>query len=48
MIPGIELLEVAWKETEEGSGLRKMLIEWAAEHSKLFHYKPPPLFLEAR
>lgn len=34
MIPGIELLESAWKETEQGSGLRKMLIEWSAEHSK--------------
>jgi hypothetical protein len=34
MIPGIELLEAAWKETEQGSGLRKMLIEWSAEHSK--------------
>jgi hypothetical protein len=33
-IPGIELLKQAWKETEEGSGLRKMLVEWAAEHSK--------------
>ncbi|TVY39959.1 Transcription factor [Lachnellula subtilissima] len=34
MIPGIELLEAAWKETEQGSGLRKMLIEWSAEHSE--------------
>jgi hypothetical protein len=33
-IPGTDLLKQAWKETEEGSGLRKMLIEWAAEHSK--------------
>jgi hypothetical protein len=33
-IPGTDLLKQAWKETEEGSGLRKMLIEWAAEHSE--------------
>lgn len=36
MIPGIELLEAAWKETEQGSGLRKMLVEWSAEHSRYF------------
>ncbi len=36
-IPGTPLLVQAWKETEEGSGLRVMLIQWAAEHSK---YKP--------
>lgn len=33
-IPGAPLLEQAWKETEEGSGLRKMLINWAAEHMR--------------
>jgi hypothetical protein len=33
MIPGAPLLIQAWKETEEGSGLRLMLIGWAAEHS---------------
>ncbi|EPE31399.1 Bromodomain-containing protein [Glarea lozoyensis ATCC 20868] len=33
-IPGTDLLKQAWKETEEGSGLRKMLIEWAAEHMR--------------
>lgn len=33
-IPGTHLLIQAWKETEEGSGLRTMLITWAAEHSK--------------
>lgn len=33
-IPGTPLLIQAWKETEEGSGLRTMLITWAAEHSK--------------
>lgn len=33
-IPGTPLLIQAWKETEEGSGLRLMLITWAAEHSK--------------
>lgn len=32
-IPGTPLLIQAWKETEEGSGLRLMLIGWAAEHS---------------
>lgn len=32
-IPGAGLLIQAWKETEEGSGLRRMLIGWAAEHS---------------
>jgi hypothetical protein len=36
MIPGTRLLIQAWKETEEGSGLRLMLIGWAAEHSKFF------------
>jgi len=33
-IPGAPLMIRAWKETTEGSGLRRMLIEWAAEHSK--------------
>jgi hypothetical protein len=33
-IPDVPLMIRAWKETGEGSGLRKMLIEWAAEHSK--------------
>lgn len=32
-IPGTPLLIQAWKETREGSGLRHMLIGWAAEHS---------------
>jgi len=36
MIPGTRLLIQAWKETEDGSGLRLMLIGWAAEHSKFF------------
>jgi hypothetical protein len=35
-IPGTDLLKQAWKETEEGSGLRKMLIGWAAEHSEFW------------
>jgi hypothetical protein len=35
-IPGTPLLIQAWRETEEGSGLRMMLIGWAAEHS-MFH-----------
>jgi hypothetical protein len=35
-IPSTELLVEAWRQTEEGSGLRKMLIEWAAEHSEFF------------
>ena len=34
LIPGTPLLIQAWRETEEGSGLRAMLIQWAAEHSK--------------
>lgn len=33
-IPGTPLLIQAWKETEEGSGLRLMLVTWAAEHSE--------------
>jgi hypothetical protein len=33
-IPNTALLVEAWRQTEDGSGLRKMLIEWAAEHSK--------------
>lgn len=33
LIPGAPLLIQAWKDTEEGSGLRNMLINWAAEHS---------------
>jgi hypothetical protein len=33
-IPSTSLLVDVWRRTEEGSGLRKMLIEWAAEHSK--------------
>ena len=37
-IPSTALLVEAWRQTEDGSGLRKMLIEWAAEHSRfLFH-----------
>ena len=34
-IPGTSLMIQAWNQTEDGSGLRKMLIGWAAEHSKL-------------
>lgn len=34
MIPGTNMLIQAWQETEEGSGLRLMLIGWAAEHSR--------------
>ena len=37
-IPGTPLLIQAWQETEEGSGLRKMLIGWAAEHSMYDSY----------
>lgn len=33
-IPSTTLLVEAWRQTEDGSGLRKMLIEWAAEHSR--------------
>ncbi|KAL2061606.1 hypothetical protein VTL71DRAFT_6983 [Oculimacula yallundae] len=33
-IPGTPLLIQAWKETHEGSGLRLMLIGWAAEHMR--------------
>ncbi|KUJ10383.1 Bromodomain-containing protein [Mollisia scopiformis] len=33
-IPGPPLLIQAWKETEEGSGLRIMLIRWTAEHMR--------------
>lgn len=36
MIPGTNMLIQAWKETEDGSGLRSMLIGWAAEHSKYY------------
>jgi hypothetical protein len=45
-IPGTSLLIQAWKETEEGSGLRKMLIGWTAEHSTFLdpvHLSPPPV-----
>ncbi|PBP17104.1 ankyrin repeat-containing protein [Diplocarpon rosae] len=34
LIPGTPLLIQAWKETDEGSGLRHMLIEWSAEHMR--------------
>lgn len=37
-IPSTQLLVEAWRQTEDGSGLRKMLIEWAAEHSKSFQH----------
>lgn len=37
-IPSTTLLVEAWKQTEEGSGLRKMFIEWAAEHSKFAEF----------
>jgi hypothetical protein len=40
-IPGTSLIMQAWNQTEEGSGLRKMLIEWAAEHSKLEIFTVP-------
>jgi hypothetical protein len=43
-IPSTALLMEAWQQTEDGSGLRKMLIEWAAEHSK-FPLRSAP-FLE--
>ncbi|KAG9236169.1 Bromodomain-containing protein [Amylocarpus encephaloides] len=33
-IPGTSLMKQAWKETTEGSGLRKMLTGWAAEHMR--------------
>ncbi|KAE8450492.1 hypothetical protein EG329_006222 [Mollisiaceae sp. DMI_Dod_QoI] len=33
-IPGTPLLIQAWKETEDGSGLRIMLVRWAAEHMR--------------
>lgn len=33
-VPSAQLLIQAWKETEEGSGLRKMFIGWAADYSK--------------
>lgn len=38
-IPDRGLLMRAWEETEEGSGLRIMLIGWAAEYSK-FYFSP--------
>jgi hypothetical protein len=49
-IPGTSLLIQAWKETEDGSGLRKMLIDWTAEHSTIldpFHL-PPSARIETR
>lgn len=36
MIPSTNMLIQAWRETEDGSGLRLMLIGWAAEHSECF------------
>jgi hypothetical protein len=33
-IPSTALLVEAWRQTEDRSGLRKMLTGWAAEHSK--------------
>lgn len=33
-IPNTPLLMQAWRETEEGSGLRLMLVGWAAEHMR--------------
>ena len=33
-IPSSELLIEAWRQSEDESGLRKMLIVWAAEHSE--------------
>ena len=33
-IPSSGLLVEAWRQTEDRSGLQKMLIEWAAEHSE--------------
>lgn len=41
-VPRTTLYTEAWSQTEEGSGLRKMLIEWAAEHSK-FSVQPSSL-----
>jgi hypothetical protein len=46
-IPGTPLLIQAWKETEEGSGLRKMLISWAAEHSELLNCSLPFLLVSS-
>jgi hypothetical protein len=51
VIPTPSLIEQAWKETEEESGLRKMLITWAAEHmrsnppdrSTFVHALSPPI-----
>lgn len=51
VIPSPKLIEQAWKETEEQSGLRKMLITWAAEHmrsnppdrNEFVHALPPPI-----
>ncbi|TAQ85011.1 hypothetical protein B7494_g6667 [Chlorociboria aeruginascens] len=34
LIPDTPLLIQAWKETDEGSGLRLMLVGWAAEHMR--------------
>ncbi|CAL3969981.1 unnamed protein product [Diplocarpon coronariae] len=34
LIPGTPLLIQAWKETDDGSGLRHMLIGWSAEHMR--------------
>ena len=44
-IPGTSLMIQAWDQTEEGSGLRKMLIGWAAEHSKSIKLINPNLVL---
>ena len=51
IIPSAALIEQAWQETEEESGLRKMLITWAAEHmrsnppdrNEFVHALPPPI-----
>jgi hypothetical protein len=40
-IPGTSLMIQAWNQTEDGSGLRKMLIGWAAEHSEYSSISTP-------
>ena len=44
-IPSSELLIEAWIQTEDDSGLRKMLIEWAAEHSEFADFSECQLML---
>lgn len=40
-IPGVALFVQAWDDTEEGSGLRMMMIGWAAEHSEFPLFELP-------